>query len=87
MSSSRMPYLFTILMGSLDPFPCLSEDEPPPEFDPRPEFRPDEAEVLEAYYDTQLLRFYLNLPQDAISAVCHQFGLLDTDLHLYQLSH
>ena len=42
MSSSRMPYLFTILMGSLDPFPCLSEDEPPPEFYPRLEFRPDE---------------------------------------------
>ena len=46
MSSSRMPYLFTILMGSLDPFPCLSEDEPPPEFDPRPEFRPDEDRGL-----------------------------------------
>ena len=42
MSSSRMPYLFTILMGSLDPFPCLSEDESPPEFDPRLELRPDE---------------------------------------------
>ena len=46
MSSSRMPYLFTILMGSLDPFPCLSEDEPPPEFDPRPEFHPDEDRGL-----------------------------------------
>ena len=32
--SSRTPYLFAILIGSLDPFACLSEDEPP-EFDPR----------------------------------------------------
>ena len=42
MLSSRMPYLFTILMGSVDPFSCLSKDEPPPEFDPPLEFRPDE---------------------------------------------
>ena len=25
---------------------------------------------------------HLNIPLDAISAVCHQFGLLSTDLHL-----
>ena len=30
----------------------------------------------------KLLAFYLNLPQDAIGAVCHQFGLLSTGLHL-----
>ena len=39
--SSRTPYLFAILIGSLDPFACLSEDEPP-EFDPRLELCPAE---------------------------------------------
>ena len=41
MSSCRTPYLFAILMGSLDPFPGLSEDEPL-EFDLRLEFCPEE---------------------------------------------
>ena len=30
----------------------------------------------------KLLAFYLNLPQDAIGAVCHQFGRHSTYLHL-----
>ena len=29
----------------------------------------------------QLLPFYLYLSQDAIGTVCHQFGLLRTELH------
>ena len=35
---------------------------------------------------TQLLAFYLNLPKDATGTVCHQFGLLSTDLHRIQAS-
>ena len=31
---------------------------------------------------TQLLSFYFYLSLDVIGAVCHQFGLLCTDLHL-----
>ena len=38
--------------------------------------------VLEACYSAQLLSFYLYLSLDAIGTVCHQFGLLCTDLHL-----
>ena len=38
--------------------------------------------VLEACYSAQLLLFYLYLSLDAIGTVCHQFGLLRTDLHL-----
>ena len=33
-------------------------------------------------YGIQILPFYLNLPQDAIGTVCHQSGLLSSDLHL-----
>ena len=29
-----------------------------------------------------LLSFHLDFPLDATVAVCHQFGLLSTDLHL-----
>ena len=35
---------------------------------------------LNDFYSTQLLPFYLSL--NAIGTVCHQFGLLGTDLHL-----
>ena len=38
--------------------------------------------VLEACYSAQLLPFYLYLSLNAIVAVCHQFGLFCTDLHL-----
>ena len=34
-------------------------------------------------YGTQLLPFHLNLRLDSIGAVCHQFGLLSTDLIIY----
>ena len=40
------------------------------------------SKVLEACYRTQLLSFYPFLSLDAIGAVCHQFRLLGTDLHL-----
>ena len=40
------------------------------------------SKVLEACYSAQLLSFYLYLSLDAIGTVCHQFGLLRTDLHL-----
>ena len=40
------------------------------------------SNVFEACYNMQLLAFHLNLPLDAISAVCYQFGLFSTDLHL-----
>ena len=40
------------------------------------------SKVLEACYSTQLLPFYFYLSLDAIGTVCHQFGLLRTDLHL-----
>ena len=33
-------------------------------------------------YRTRFCPFYLNFPQDAIGTVCHQSGLLSTDLHL-----
>ena len=33
-------------------------------------------------YSTKLLSFHLNLPLEAINAVCHQLGLLSTDHHL-----
>ena len=39
-------------------------------------------QVLEACYSAQILSFYLYLSLDAIDTVCHQFGLLRTDLHL-----
>ena len=39
------------------------------------------AEVLDACNGTQRLSFNLYLPADGIGAVCHQFGLLRTDLH------
>ena len=39
------------------------------------------AQVLEACYSAQLLSFYLYLFLVAIGTVCHQFGLLCTDLH------
>ena len=38
------------------------------------------SKVLEACYSAQLLSFYLYLSLDAIGTVCHQFGLLCTDL-------
>ena len=38
MSSCRT---FAILIGSSDPFGCLSEDKPPPELDLRPELCPE----------------------------------------------
>ena len=40
------------------------------------------SKVLEACYSAQLLSFYLYLSLDVIGTVCHQFGLLCTDLHL-----
>ena len=40
------------------------------------------SKVLEAFYSTQLIPFYLYLSLDAIGTVCHQFGFLGTDLHL-----
>ena len=40
------------------------------------------SKVLEACYSAKLLSFYLYLSLDAIGTVCHQFGLLPTDLHL-----
>ena len=40
------------------------------------------SKVFEACYSTQLMSFHLDLPLAAISAVCHQFGLLSTDLRL-----
>ena len=40
------------------------------------------AEVLDACNGTQRVSFNLCLPADGIGAVCHQFGLLSTDLHL-----
>ena len=36
----------------------------------------------QGFYGTHILPFYLNLPSDAIGTVCHQPGLLSTDLHL-----
>ena len=45
MSSCKTPYLFAILMGSSDPFPCLSEDQPL-EFDLRLEFCPEEDRLF-----------------------------------------
>ena len=38
--------------------------------------------VFEASHNIRFLLFYIDLPLDAICAVCHQFGLLSTDLHL-----
>ena len=35
-----------------------------------------------SFYGTKCLPFYLYFPLDTIGAVCHQFGLLSTDLHL-----
>ena len=40
------------------------------------------CKMLEACHSAQLLPFYLYLSLDTIRAVCHQFGLLGTDLHL-----
>ena len=37
---------------------------------------------LKLVYSAQFLSFYLYLSLDAIGTVCHQFGLLRTDLHL-----
>ena len=37
-------------------------------------------------YSAQLLSFYVYLSLDAIGTVCHQFGLLRTDLHLIPCS-
>ena len=39
-------------------------------------------QLRKACYSTQFLPFYHDLPLDAIGSVCHQFGLLSTDLHL-----
>ena len=38
--------------------------------------------MFEVCYSTQLLSFHLDLPLDAVSAVCHQLGLLSTNLDL-----
>ena len=46
MGSYRTTNLLAILIGSLDPFGCLSEDGAPPGFDPRPEFCPEEDRRL-----------------------------------------
>ena len=40
------------------------------------------SKVLEACYSIKLLPFYLYPSLDVIGAVCHQFGLLRTDLYL-----
>ena len=48
-------------------------------FQPLSETQP--SRVLEACYYAQLLPFYLDLSVDVIGVVCHQFGLLNTDLH------
>ena len=40
------------------------------------------SKVLEACYSAQLMPFYLYLSLDVIGAVCDQFRLLPTDLHL-----
>ena len=40
------------------------------------------SKVLEACYSTQLLPFCIYLSLDAIGAVCHQLGLLGTNIHL-----
>ena len=40
-------------------------------------------QLLQGTWSTQLLPLYLYLSLDAIGAVCHQFGLLGTDIHLY----
>ena len=55
MSSCRTPYVFAILMGSLDPFPCLSEDEPL-EFDLRLEFCPEE-DLLFTFWEQSFCGF------------------------------
>ena len=41
------------------------------------------AQVLEACDCLKLLSIYFDLCVDATSVVCHQLGLLDTDLHPY----
>ena len=39
------------------------------------------SEVFEACNGTKLLPFYIDLHQNAIGAVCHQFLPLSTDFH------
>ena len=41
----------------------------------------DLVQVLEAFDSLKLLSIYFDLCADATSVVCHQLGLLDTDLH------
>ena len=40
------------------------------------------SETTDACYGTEFLSFHLDLPLDAVSAICHQPDLLSTDLHL-----
>ena len=48
MSSSRTPCLFAVLMGSVDPFPCLSDNETL-EVDLRLEFCLDEDRLFSLF--------------------------------------